>query len=220
MNARWSKDAIALEILHRYASNQPLNYGEMHRANLSLLRAAVRYFGSWKGAIEYAGLDYGKVRRYRIWTQERIVEQVCKYHREEQDLSWRHVSTKLDPPLAAAAVRGFGGWRQTLEAAGLDYGAIRRHRIWDAERVIEELRDRHAEGGSLRVSEAIVDDPALVSAARRHFEGWYEAVRAAGIDELEARLGVDGEYDEETARGEVSWVELQAGRVPANRAQD
>ncbi len=49
-----------------------------------------------------------------------------------------------------------------------------------------------------------------MAAARRHFGGWYEAVRAAGIDELEARLGVDGAYDLETARGEVSWSELRA----------
>jgi hypothetical protein len=34
------------------------------------------------------------------------------------------------------------------------------------------------------------ENPALVAAARRRFEGWYEAVQAAGFDEDEARQGV------------------------------
>jgi hypothetical protein len=208
---RWSKDEIGLEILRLYASGQPLSYGEVQRNNLRLLRAATRYFGSWKGAIEYAGLDYARIRRYRIWTRERIVEQIRKYHREGKDLSWRHVSLILDPPLAAAAIRAnrFGSWQAALEAAGLDYDEIRRHRSWDADQVKEELRRLHAAGESLRVSDAAEREPALVAAARRHFEGWYEAVIAAGIDELEARLGLGDDWDEEEARGEVSWAELQ-----------
>jgi hypothetical protein len=54
-----------------------------------------------------------------------------------------------------------------------------------------------------------------VAAARRRFDGWYEAVIAAGIDEWEARRGLDEDYDEETARGEVSWSGARSnGRYP------
>src|SRR4051794_19275807 len=119
MGTRWSKDEIALEILRLYAANQPLNFGDVQKNNLRLLRAATRYFGSWKSAIEYAGLDYDRIRRYKVWTRDRIVEQIQKYHREGQDLSWRHVSVTLDPALAAAAIRPnrFGKWEAALEAA-------------------------------------------------------------------------------------------------------
>src|SRR3954468_9372219 len=105
MGTRWSKDSIALEILRRYVAREPLSYGEVQRSQLRLLRAAVRYFGSWKNAIEYAGLDYERIRRYQVWTSDRILEQIQKYHLEGHDLSWRHVSTRLDPALAAAAIR-------------------------------------------------------------------------------------------------------------------
>ncbi len=215
MGNRWSKDTIGLEILRLYAAGEALNYGEVQKNHLRLLRAAVRYFGSWQRAIEFAGLDYDQIRRYKVWTEDRILEQIQKYHAEGKDLSWRHVSTQLDPPLAAAAIRcgRFGTWEKALEAAGLDYDEIRRHRRWDDDTIVNELRRLHSEGASLRVSDAAEDCPALVAAARRRFEGWYEAVEAAGLDELEARLGLDGQWDPETARGELSWQELQENRA-------
>jgi hypothetical protein len=209
---RWSKDGIALEILRMYQTRQPLNYGDVQKSNLRLLRAATRHFGSWKNAVEYAGLDYDSIRRYKIWTPERIVEQIREYHREGKDLAWRHVSLELDPPLAAAAIRPnrFGSWREALAAAGLDYDEIRRHKAWDSNQVLEDIRRLREEGASLRVSDAAVEQPSLVAAARRRFGGWYEAIVAAGVDELEARRGLGDEWDEETAVGEMSWSSLQA----------
>jgi hypothetical protein len=184
----------------------------MQKSNLRLLRAANRYFGSWKNAIEYAGLDYNKIRRYQVWTRDRIIEQILSYHRAGRDLSWRHISTVLDPPLAAAAIRAnrFGNWQCALEAAGLDYEEIRRHRAWEDAEILEELRRRNAAGESLRVSDAAVECPALVAAARRRFNGWYEAISAAGLDEWDARRGLGDEWDDVTARGEASWSELRA----------
>jgi hypothetical protein len=190
---RWSKDEIALEILRLYAAREELNYGSVQQKHLKLLRAATRYFGSWKDAIEFAGLNYDEIRRYRVWTEDKILSTIRKYHREEKDLSWRHVSTVLDPPLAAAAIRSgrFGSWQKALEEAGLDYDTIRKHRYWDDEIVVNELRELAEQGQSLRVSDVTEMKPALVAAARRRFDGWYEAVEAAGFDEDEARRGAE-----------------------------
>lgn len=212
MVARWNKELIGAEILHLHASGEDLSYGEMQRNNLALLRAAGRYFGSWKNAIEYAGLDYDEIRRYRTWTNDRIIEAIRKYAALGADLSWRHVCLELDPPLAAAAIRAnrFGSWQCALEAAGLDYEEIRRHRDWNADAVLDELRRRQAVGESLRVTDATEQCPALVAAARRHFDGWYEAILAAGLDEWEARIGLSDEYDEDSARGETSWADARA----------
>jgi hypothetical protein len=192
---RWSKDEIALEILRLFAAREELNYGSVQQKHLKLLRAATRYFGSWKDAIEFAGLNYDEIRRYRVWTEDKILATIRKYEREGKDLSWRHVSTVLDPPLAAAAIRSgrFGSWQKALEEAGLDYDTIRKHRYWDDEIVVNELRELAEQGQSLRVSDVTEMKPALVAAARRRFDGWYEAVEAAGFDEDEARRGVESD---------------------------
>jgi hypothetical protein len=211
MFTRWSKDEIAVEILRRFSAREPLSYGEMQKHDLRLLRAATRYFGSWQTAVEYAGLDYDQIRRYRVWTRERIIEEIQRLHAEGHDLSWRHVSTKLAPSLAAAATRHnrFGSWRQALEAAGLSYEDIRKHRSWEAEEVLAELRQRAAAELSLRVADVAQENPALLAAARRRFLGWYEAIVAAGLDELDARRGHGEHWDEELARGETSWLAQQ-----------
>jgi hypothetical protein len=191
MVQRWSRDEIALEILRLYRDGEPLNYGSVQQKQLKLLRAATRYFGSWREAIEFAGLNYDEIRRYRVWSEEKILDAIRKYHEEGKDLSWRHVSTTLDPPLAAAAIRHgrFGSWQKALEEAGLNSDEIRKHRYWDDEIVVSELRDLAEQGESLRVSDVTESNPALVAAARRRFDGWYEAVEAAGFDEDEARKG-------------------------------
>ncbi len=58
MHRKWNKDAIALEILSMYESGENLNYSSVAGNNLSLLRAATRYFGTWEDAVRFAGLDY------------------------------------------------------------------------------------------------------------------------------------------------------------------
>lgn len=218
MSTTWDKDTIASEINRMHAASEPLSYGAVQKSQLRLLRAATRHFGSWRTAVEFAGLTYEEIRRYRVWTRERIIERIQEHHRAGADLSWRHVSTVLDPPLAAAAIRPnrFESWQAALEAAGLDYDEIRRHRTWDEEAVQAEIKRRHASGESLRVSDVAQVDAALVAAARRHFRTWYDAVTVAGIDEMEARRGLSTEYDDDMIRGEVSW---SAQRAAAPAAQ-
>jgi len=37
--------------------------------------------GSWKSAIEACGLDYSKIRKYRIWSKEIIIKEIKKRHK-------------------------------------------------------------------------------------------------------------------------------------------
>jgi hypothetical protein len=161
-----------------------LNYANIAQNEVALLRAATRYFGSWRAAVEYAGLDYEQIRRYKTWTRDRILERIRQLHAEGQDLSWRHVSTEVDPQLAAAATKRkhFGSWRSAIEAAGLQYGDIRRYREWDEQAVIDRLRELHAEGKELNAKSIEEYDITLITAARRRFDSWDKALTAAGLD--------------------------------------
>jgi len=184
MTPRWNKETIASEIRAMKDAGAELNYGAVQDHNLRLLRAATRYFGSWKAAVEFAGLKYADIRRYRVWSKKTILDEIKRYHDQGADLSWRHVSTTLDPPLAAAAIRTqrFGSWANALQAAGIAYDEVRRHRSWTPELVLKELKQLYQAGESLRVSDVAKTRPALVAAARRRFESWYDAVDEAGID--------------------------------------
>jgi hypothetical protein len=184
MNRKWSKDTIALEIVSMYESGENLNYASIANNNLALLRAATRYFGTWEAAVNFAGLDYDTIRRYKSWTRERIIERVQELHAQEVDLSWRNVCLNVDPQLAAAATKKshFGSWREALEASGLDYDAIRKYREWDDDRILDMVREFHKDGKELNAKNMETEDITLITAARRRFDSWHQALTAAGLD--------------------------------------
>ena len=181
---KWNQDAIAAEILRRHEARLDLSYSGMTRENLPLLRAATRYMGSWQAAIEYAGLNYDDIRRYRSWNNDRIVDRIRELYAKGEDLSWRHVSLTLDPSLAAAATKKshFGSWRSALETAGLDYDAIRRYHDWSEEEVLRRVRDLYAQGKALNAKSMEKNDITLITAARRRFPSWDRTLAAAGLD--------------------------------------
>jgi hypothetical protein len=180
----WSKDAIAQEILCRYHAQQDLSYSGMSRENLPLLRAAVRHFGSWQAAIEFAGLNYEEIRKYKVWTKEGILNRIREMHAQGEDLSWGHVSLRLDPALAAAAVKKhhFGSWQEAVEQAGLDYEQIRRYQEWNSEKVLNQVHELYAQGERLNAKQMERQDVRLLTAARRRFYSWDRALSEAGLD--------------------------------------
>jgi len=87
--------------------------------------------------------------------------------------------------LASAAQDLFGSWDNALRAAGLDPGKIRKRtgtRTWAAKKVIDALKKRHDDGLALNSLSVEMDDVGLVSAARRYFGSYPEALRVAGFD--------------------------------------
>jgi len=184
MHRKWSQKSIALEIAGMYEAGESLNYSAIATNNLSLLRAATRYFGTWEAAVNFAGLDYDSIRCYKSWTRERITARIKDLHAQGVDLSWRNVCLHVDPQLAAAATKKthFGSWREALESAGLDYDAIRKYREWDDERILKMVRDFHTDGKELNAKNMEMEDITLITAARRRFDSWHEALTAAGLD--------------------------------------
>ncbi len=181
---KWSKEAIAQEIRKMHTEEVDLNYATIAQEQVALLRAATRYFGSWRSAIEFAGLDYEEIRRYKSWSKERILETIRELHANGEDLSWRNISTITAPQLAAAATKRkhFGSWRGAVTAAGLDYSAIRRYREWNEETIKDQLRELHEQGVDMNAKSMEEHDITLITAARRRFDSWDKALTAAGLD--------------------------------------
>lgn len=187
---RWTRKGITAEIESLHARGAALSYAAAEAEHLNLVRAAAWHFGTWRRAVESAGLDYELLSRYQKWDKERIVERIRALHAESADLSWRSVSTHLDPALAAAALRpnGFESWREAVRAAGLDIDKIARYRHWDKELVLDAIRERHRQELPMSSKLAQQDDTRLFCAARRRFGSWDEALTAAGLDIKQTRL--------------------------------
>ncbi len=171
-----SRDEIVAAIRRRRRAGEPLGYSGMPH---SLRRGADRRFGSWRAALEAAGVDPESAGcRPRPWTRKEVLALLRKRRdsgaslRRSDLLSWS--SRFVD-----AAVRHFGSWLEALEAA--DVPCERANR-WNRRRVVREIRRLRAAGRPLNSYAVQKHSRRLWHAAWFHLGSWDAALRAAGLD--------------------------------------
>ncbi|MFA0759848.1 MAG: hypothetical protein KEFWMYNX_000293 [Candidatus Fervidibacter sp.] len=123
------KRYIVEEIRRLYREGRIDELSGAWRHHLRLFRKARHRFGSWKAAIEAAGLNYEAVVSRRKWTKESILREIQRLYAEGKDLSVTAMQRNYPNLLAIAqSPHYFGSWQAAIEAAGLDYELIKRQR--------------------------------------------------------------------------------------------
>ena len=183
-NKNWNEQLVTEEIRAWQEVGKPLYSHYMRQNYQELLAAGIRYFGTWRTAIEAAGIPYDSVRKYRDWSKERIIETIKRLEKDGVDLSFRSMMLSKYAPMVYASIRPnhFGSWKDALTAAGLAPEEIYRYRSWDDESIISEIKRLNESGADL--SSKKMDETAnpLIATARRRFGNWGAAVERAGID--------------------------------------
>ncbi|MHA1888639.1 MAG: hypothetical protein ACTSX0_11465 [Promethearchaeota archaeon] len=204
--SKWSKQKIIDEILKLYESGEKLNHAHVNKIYPALTAAALsrNHFGSWRKALEAAGLDYDEVResvgikKTEEWSKEKIVDEILELYNSGEDLNANNMR-KVNIALYGAAVnkRYFGSWEKAIEAVGLDYDEIKRYQQWDKQKIIDEILRLHEAGEDLSYMNIREDYRALVSAAFNYFGNWENAISALGLDYEKIRL----DYQTEAYKG-------------------
>src|SRR5262249_44658016 len=182
----WNKPSILAALKKLSKQDKDLSYNGLSKSNQSLVSAAAYHFGSYKAAIEAAGIDYADITRRPRWTKQRIIALIKDAKRGGHDLHWS-AATKRRGDLGRARFgsvepRLFGSWDRALHAAGLDADEISRYRNWDKSSIAAELKSMHRDGEAMNSGALQHDDPGLHAAAVRHFGSYEKALKAAGID--------------------------------------
>jgi hypothetical protein len=182
----WDKTRITAELKKLYKSGADLSYNALARRKQALVSAAAYHFGSYRKAVERAGIDYADVIRRPRWTKQKIIALIKQAKRSGQDLHWSAVTKRRDElgkaAFASLQPRLFGRWDRALSAAGLDADEVSRYRKWDKSSVVFELKARNAEDEPLNSGAIQKDDSGLHAAAVRHFGSYDRALRAAKVD--------------------------------------
>lgn len=179
----WSKEVIVAKIqeLHRQGVDLSFRAMMLSRYN-SMVYAAIRpnHFGSWKAALEAAGLEAEEIYRYRSWDESKIISEIRKLKKLGADLSSKTMDETANP-LIATARRRFGNWGAAVEKAGIDYSTVRRRRRWSREQIINGIRELRDQGVRLHSGDVRQHAPALFAAAckPRFFGSWSQALKAA-----------------------------------------
>lgn len=131
----WSPDLITAEIRRLHGSGSDITQSWVESIDSRLTSAAIRYFGSWRAAVEAAGINYtpvaevGRKRRSEKmtkWSRESILEEIRRLHEQGEDLASSVVRRKhLALYATARRKEHFGSWSEAVTAAGIDYDAVK-----------------------------------------------------------------------------------------------
>jgi hypothetical protein len=187
----WDKDEIIAAICKLHRKGADLSYNALARKKQSLVSAAAYHFGSYRKAVEKAGIDYAEITRRPRWNKAAIINLIKQAKRASEDLHWSAVTIRGDELSKAAFAslqpRLFGSWDRALHAAGLDADEVNRYRKWTRETITSELRQRSRDREPLNSGAIQREDPGLHAAAVRHFSSYDDALRAAKLDPEKVR---------------------------------
>ena len=187
----WDKPRILQELRRLHRDGVNLSYSHLARSKQALLSAAAYHFGSYRGAIEKAGIDYAEVIQRPRWNKQRIIRLLKDAKRKGIELHWSSVTRRGDElaraAFAAIQPRLFGRWDRALHAAGLDADDVVMYRAWDKASVVFELKARAQDNEPLNSGGLQKDDPGLHAAAIRYFGSYPAALRAAKFNPSQVR---------------------------------
>jgi hypothetical protein len=185
---KWTAERILQRIQELHKQGEDLSHSAAKRNHQYLVVVAInsRFFGSWREAVEAAGIDYEDVSKHEYWSRERISERIRELHAVGDSLS--HEDAKRNHGAlvsAASSPRYFGSWGGAIRASGLDYDLIRKINRWNRDKIIKAILDLHNEGKSVNNSAMRrMGYRGMMEAANRpeNFGSWGEAVKAAGLN--------------------------------------
>lgn len=178
MQSKWTRESIIRHLVERQAKGLPLTvprWGE----DATLYKVACRTFGSWRNAIQAAGIDPTQVLTWGRWSPARILVMIRRLARRDRQLTTDELDRRYHN-LASTARRHFGSWTKAVLAAGVEPMRLKKVIPWNRERVIEGILTRALRNESLVAR--LVEPRALVDAGQQFFGGWKAAVAAAGLD--------------------------------------
>lgn len=185
---KWTRERILQRILELHQAGEDLSHSAAKRNHQYLVVVAIndRFFGSWREAIEAAGISYTEVSKHEYWSRDRICERIRELYATGESLSHEDAKRYHGALVSAASSpRYFGSWGSAIRAAGMNYDEIRKINRWTREKIIKTISELHEQGQSVNNSNMRrLGYRGLMEAACReeNFGSWDEAVRCAGVE--------------------------------------
>ena len=149
----------------------------VRRHHSRLYNSAEKHFGTWRRAIQVAGINYWEITKLKrgFWTKRKVISRIRKV-RDDDAIRAERAAVET-PDLFGAACTLFGSWKAAVLKAGRDYWSITRykHGYWTEKRVLSQIKKLKVR--SARHNYANHRD--LATAAARIFGSWGKAVEKA-----------------------------------------
>ena len=211
----WQPEMIVEHIQSRHGRER-LNSHYYATTYPDVYAAAERLFGSWKVAIEAAGLDYSKICRYKKWSREKVIRQIKEAHVKGRLIN-SNAKQKNNKPLYMAAVKRFGNWENAVKAAGIDYDEIRIRRSMTKNEIKREIMQLYRSGVSLSYTNMRENYQYLMAAGMKKIGGgsWAVARLECGILTNFRRLSTKRREQSNSDRYDQQLTQLKIADIEA-----
>jgi len=118
-----NRESVIRAIVRREREGLPLSSRAVQEASSQLHSGAYRHFGSWRNALQAAGIKATEVERRRQWDKAKIIALLRDLCSRGRSLRQKIVH-RSDSGLYRAACHHFGTWCNALIAAGINPEAI------------------------------------------------------------------------------------------------
>jgi hypothetical protein len=174
----WDEARVVEEIEALHADGRQLASSKVDRV---LREAGKRYFGSWREAIEAAGLDYDRVRLVRApYGADELLDRLRALAARKPRLTRGEFSR--EGAVIHALEREFGSVDAALAAAGLADWPVRERTVLLARRqILAKLRRRKRQGLPVYGHVVRAEDFALWHAGKIRYGTWRRALAALRV---------------------------------------
>jgi hypothetical protein len=185
----WSREYMIDYLIYKHQRGEDLAPWSIYQNEPAVHGNIKKYFGSYRAAIEAAGIDYRQIRVIDLterWTPAKVLERIRKLHQKRPLTSTGDIRRR-DSRLYDRCHRYFGGCVPAVEAAGIPYVRLtaRRSRQWTKQTVLHTIQVLGNSGSSLRKAALSTQldgqTEILLATADQYFGSWDDALRAAGI---------------------------------------
>lgn len=184
----WNKQVVIDSILELDGQGATLSAADIKSNYRPLYEAGVKYFGNWGAALVGSGFDDNNIRKIgRLLSKEKILEEIIRLQEEGESLTSsdtaKHKSLDVRRVRFSATFH-YGGWKQAILAAGIDYNEITKARYYSTEELVAEVKLLESKGFDISVSGMKEDKNTfnMYHSAISRFHSWREFLEHAEID--------------------------------------
>lgn len=175
----WDAATVVGEIQARHQQGQSL---ALSKSPKSLTCAARRIFGSWRAAVDSAGIDYDSVLLLRTYDDDELLVWLRELARKKPYMTLFDLDKHGEH--AVICRRRWGSLEAAASAAGLVGWPTRtRRRAMTRAQVLRALRRLHRSKQPTAISRLrdVPDGHYIINSAFHHFPTWNDALTAAGL---------------------------------------
>jgi len=178
----WTRQLVLDSLRELHKRNVPMRSHVIVELDSALRSHAIKFFGSFRQAVERAGIPYVVPQNEsRQWTKQRVIMGLRRLHGSGVLMNHSTVH-RADSSLAKQTRRYWNSFRDAVEAAGIKFPLVRGvTRQWKDSDLLAALRQLHLQGIPMQWMAVVNADRGLAYTAYKRFGSFRAAVKAANL---------------------------------------